>query len=110
VVVCLFPEAKTSKEGVGIISSSATGREPLQFFGVASSNDDVIGMESINQTAHAMLHIILPFFLPHAFEPSKTEVVFVRFLLIREMANFQRNDDSLVHKCRAETSSKAQKE
>jgi hypothetical protein len=103
VIVCLFPEAKTSKEGVAIITASATGREPLQFFGVASSNDDVIGMESINQTAYAMLHIRLPFFLPHALEPSKTEVVFICSLLIREVADFQGYDDPLVHKCRAET-------
>lgn len=71
-----LPETKHPEEGVGIATEPATGREFLQLPGVASSKDDIVGMEGFAQTFNGKEHMALPFFLSQLVQPAPAYVIF----------------------------------
>jgi hypothetical protein len=61
-ITCAFPEAKAAEECVGVVSSSATGREVFQFLGVTSPKNNVVRVEGVDQSGYSKRDISLPFF------------------------------------------------
>jgi hypothetical protein len=109
-ILRVFPEAKAAEECVGVISSTATGRQVFQFLGVASPENHIIGMESVNESGHTVLYIALPRFLAKALHAPNAEVVFVSSLFVGKVAKFHRHDNASIDKGGTQTGPKTQEE
>jgi hypothetical protein len=57
----VFPQAKPSQEGIGVVAGSATWRHLLQFLDIASPQDYVIGLQGGGQVRDDVRDIEPPF-------------------------------------------------
>jgi len=81
-----LPEPKPSQEGVGVVAHPASLRQPRQFLGVPSAENDFVEVERGDESLRDFLDPPLPFFQPQPLEPAGPEIVLERLLPDREMA------------------------
>jgi hypothetical protein len=64
------------------------GGHILQFLGIASAQNDIVGFEGCDQAVHHILHIAPPLFFPVLFQSIPPHVALIGPLLVREMTQF----------------------
>src|SRR5215831_13113649 len=104
------PESKSPQECVGIVAGTAAGRQSFYFLDVAAAQNHFSGFERRFQSFHHIGNVALPFPLPVFLESVTTDIVLVRPVPIRQMANFHRLDDAVVNQRAAEPCSEPQKQ
>jgi hypothetical protein len=62
-----LPKAVTPKERIRVVAKPGTWRQLFQFLDVASSKDDIVGLECSNQTSHNVSHVAAPLLGPILF-------------------------------------------
>ena len=106
----MFPQSKASTERVGVISRSAVWRQLFQFLHVASSQNYVIGLKGGDQARHHIRDIAAPLFLASFFECLSADIILIRALLIRKMAELHGLDDAIHNQGRTEACAQPQEE
>jgi hypothetical protein len=62
-----LPQAEPTKERIRVVAQPGTWRQFFQFLDVASSKDDIVGLECSNQTSHNISHVAAPLLGPILF-------------------------------------------
>jgi len=106
----LLPQSKSSGESVGIVSGSAVWGQLFQFFGIASSQNYIVGFKGGGQARDHIRDIAPPLFLAAFFECLAAHIAFVGSLLIRKVAQFHWFHDAIHNQSRTEASTQTQEE
>src|SRR5262249_10127365 len=93
----------------GVVAHPATRRQGFQFLDVASSKNDIVGLKRCNQAGHNIKHVVTPLLHAVLFQSTQSDVVLKRSLLVGEMGEFHRLDDSISDKRRSQAGSQTQK-
>ena len=91
----LFPQAKSTKKCVSIISCAATCGQFFKLPDVTSAEHHVVGFEGRNQALHGISDIIPPFFLAMLLQSANSNVVLKGALLVRQVSQLHRLDDAI---------------
>src|SRR5208282_2739066 len=90
-----FPQANSSKKRVVVVAGATTRRELFQFLNVASAQHHFARFDGCNQTFHDIGHMMPPFFLAIFLQSPNPDVVFKGGLLVRQVPQFHRLDDTV---------------
>src|SRR6266436_4891408 len=91
----LLPEAKTSEEGIYVITRTAAWRQFLQLVDVAPAQNNVFGFKSGNQTLDGVSHVTPPFFLSKLLQPPNANVVLEGSFFVRQVSQLHRLNDAV---------------
>src|SRR5207302_10572648 len=104
-------QPEPADEGVGVVAEPSSGRRFFEFRDIATADDDVFRTERGPQALDYVYDALAPSRLTQTLEPADADVVFERpVLLVREMRELHRFENSVDDERRAETGSEAEEQ
>ena len=90
-----FPHEKSASESIRVITQPAPRRQVVEYLGVAATENDIVGLESRNESINHIKDVLPPPFFSQSVEASRTNIVLISGLLVRQMTKLHRLHNSI---------------
>src|SRR5690349_2380403 len=91
----MLPQAQASRERMRIVAQPATLRELPQFFGAATAQYDLVGVNSGHESFHDVHDMSAPPLFSERFHTASSDVPLIGASLVGQMAKLHRNHHSI---------------
>src|SRR5262249_3187041 len=81
-----IPEAKTAPKSIGVVALAATLGQLLQFFYIASAENDIVGFEGGDQPLHHVRFMTPPFLFSSLLQAALADVILISSVLVRKVS------------------------
>src|SRR5215510_217308 len=91
----LSPEARAAQKSIGVVALAATLGQLLQFFYIASAENDIVGFEGGDPALNHACDMAPPFLFSPFFQAALADVILIGSFLVWKMGQFHRLDDTI---------------